>query len=341
MLLVACLGGSPGQRLGARCDGDEGCREGLLCVYGRCRSACVFDRDCPAGAVCVAAPGREGRVCTLEDEGPTSVLPCPEGLARDPDGFCRELCAGGLCEDGRVCAGRVCVEPDAADGGVDADADADADMDADADAVLDAPADGEGELDSGDADLADGGLDADAEPDLPATNLLLPANGGVLLASPSSWCVPTGHHSNCASDYWLPSNLNDGELATADCDQQNRASWASDDKGLVPGPEVITFGFGRGAGLALVERLVIQNYGEEGCNSAHYYSSEIEVLADGAAIHRGSLPADTSLQTLDLVAMTGAPVECRALTVTVISGCTACDPIAVELGEIEAWGWLL
>lgn len=143
--IMNCFGGDSELPLGERCSHNEDCGQNLVCAYGRCRSFCEFDSDCPRGAVCI--PGEEPgvMVCSLPDEeecscpGPEEVCPCP-----DP----AEMCVGGVCVRDVF--------------GIDGDADADADGDGDGDGDADADGDVDGD---GDADV-DGDAEIDAEREL-------------------------------------------------------------------------------------------------------------------------------------------------------------------------------
>lgn len=113
-LLSACFGGDSNLPLGSSCTEDDDCSGDLVCQYGRCRSVCDFDHECPDGAYCVAVPDDpDVRVCTLVDEGcGESGGRCPEGL-ECIDGACLNPCdpnVDDVCGDGRECINEFCIE---------------------------------------------------------------------------------------------------------------------------------------------------------------------------------------------------------------------------------------
>jgi hypothetical protein len=68
--LASCLDGDNARALGSGCTDEEGCEPDLVCLYGRCRSDCAFDRDCPTGSTCVPDTADSSvRACMLPDEG--------------------------------------------------------------------------------------------------------------------------------------------------------------------------------------------------------------------------------------------------------------------------------
>ena len=92
-LLAGCLASNGPLSLGAHCTSNTSCKGDLRCVYGLCRSACVFARDCPPLQSCVRDPAHpENRVCTHGDEGQGGTGECPLGMNRGPDGACHDVC---------------------------------------------------------------------------------------------------------------------------------------------------------------------------------------------------------------------------------------------------------
>mgnify|MGYP001814642501 CR=1 FL=1 len=84
LAIMNCLGGESNRPLGERCVDVEDCGPNLICTYGRCRSRCTFDRDCPEGTVCIPGDQPGVMVCSLPHEG---ECPC------NPD----EICVGDVC----------------------------------------------------------------------------------------------------------------------------------------------------------------------------------------------------------------------------------------------------
>jgi hypothetical protein len=110
LLLMGCEYESTPRPVGERCDEAE-CEPGLICVYGRCRSECAFDRDCPGGG-CIAVPsGGDERICTLPEEEDCTERECPDGFACGVDGLCREMCGETHeCVAGYLCVQTVCLD---------------------------------------------------------------------------------------------------------------------------------------------------------------------------------------------------------------------------------------
>ena len=114
-LLACCLDGGGNRPLGARCATAGDCEDPLVCVYGRCRSECSLNSDCPEGEECIPSDEAPGsRVCTLGDEvceqGDTTYT-CPSGLTCGPGNRCVEYCGSSQdCGDGRLCIANGCVE---------------------------------------------------------------------------------------------------------------------------------------------------------------------------------------------------------------------------------------
>lgn len=53
VVVGSCLGGESLLPLGAFCSRDDECEGSLVCQYGRCRLACVYNWDCPEGQICI------------------------------------------------------------------------------------------------------------------------------------------------------------------------------------------------------------------------------------------------------------------------------------------------
>ena len=119
---ASCLGGETPRPLGFRCQSDYECSGALVCQYGRCRSECTYNSDCPGDAICVPRQDSpDQRVCTLvteegcDDEDPERR--CPEGLRCSPiDNQCRVPCQDDRCPDDYTCivdasGEQWCVQP--------------------------------------------------------------------------------------------------------------------------------------------------------------------------------------------------------------------------------------
>lgn len=86
LLLVACQSGAA---VGTVCTRDSECASPLACRFGRCRTECAAQRDCPLGATCVLDQNGLGS-CALADD-PDCSLP------------------GHGCASPLACIGRTCV----------------------------------------------------------------------------------------------------------------------------------------------------------------------------------------------------------------------------------------
>lgn len=111
-MLSVCFGGDSDLPLGSHCDSDNQCGGELVCQYGRCRSECNFDHECPDGTFCVAVVDNpDVRVCTLPNESGLDPGECPSGL--EPlDGVCLNTCSPELddCGVNRQCIEGFCIE---------------------------------------------------------------------------------------------------------------------------------------------------------------------------------------------------------------------------------------
>lgn len=145
---ASCLEGRTDRPLGSRCASDDECEASLVCEYGRCRSECVFDRDCPDGLACVAAAEDPSlRVCALPEEGGPDDCP---GESRPSEGTCRDPCVVHEdCGDDRHCVDGFCVDgppPSGIEGDSCEDAIVvDLDMTSTMDRMIDLPSYGEDE----------------------------------------------------------------------------------------------------------------------------------------------------------------------------------------------------
>lgn len=138
-----CHEGELGRGLGAACDEDTTCREPYVCDYGRCRSSCAIDADCPGGACVRSATEATAWVCTVPSEGGCKASGCPKGLVCGVDDLCRTGCdANHPCTGVKLCVAATC---------------------------FDAPPDGgEPPFDSGSHDVTVGEPQPDAVPDISA-----------------------------------------------------------------------------------------------------------------------------------------------------------------------------
>ena len=75
--------------IGPGCVRNSECSDGLVCMAGRCRSECVNNRDCHAGAHCVIAATGIGN-CVL-DQAPVELGPDAQMCVNARD------CTGGAC----------------------------------------------------------------------------------------------------------------------------------------------------------------------------------------------------------------------------------------------------
>lgn len=214
------------------------------------------------------------------------------------------------CAAGQVCLNGVCVSQSyAADGGGDASGSSDADAWSDANSVI---------------------------------NVLHPSNGGVLESFTSEYCDSSNPPNDCEPGYWNHTNIHDGEHAYGYSPTAARASWGSVNKTKSPGPESFVFSF-KGGKSAQLERVVVQNYGEEG-GDGPYYAASFKLWGKEEGSVSWSLLLDLPLQPnetpqeFDLVAPAGSPVVVQRIKFTITAGIAA---DYWDLGEVEAWGQLL
>lgn len=120
--LAACQSGAS---VGAGCTGNAGCAAPLVCSFGRCRTECAAQRDCPLGATCRLDRDGSGS-CALIDDPDCATAGCPVPLAcvgRE----CVNVCTIGVeCPGGSACVplgdGRArCVRTDGVDAGLPVD----------------------------------------------------------------------------------------------------------------------------------------------------------------------------------------------------------------------------
>lgn len=133
VLVVACEA-----RLvpGSACARSAECQAPHVCLFGRCRTECVSQRDCPLGARCVSDATGAGS-CTLPDDPRCPAVPCPTPLLCVAGGACVNACDTlASCPPGSVCARdeslRGYCERDDVDAGTPAPLDAGADASTDA-----------------------------------------------------------------------------------------------------------------------------------------------------------------------------------------------------------------
>lgn len=173
-------------------------------------------------------------------------------------------------------------------------------------------------------------------------NVLLPSNGGRLEHFTSEYCDPEDLPDDCALGYWDHTNIHDGEYAYGVSPTAFRASWGSTDKEGDSAPESFVFSF-QGGASARLERIVIQNYGEE-WGSGPYYSSDFQVFGkeEGSSswslLMASPLQATESPQEFDLVKLIGGPVVLHKIKLTITAGVS--DDYW-DLGEFEAWGQVI
>jgi hypothetical protein len=105
MLFVALAACQSAPTPGAACSASTDCASPLACRFGRCRSECAANRDCPVGARCLLAEGGVG-VCSLDvDQGCETGTGrvCPSGLVCVAD-HCEQVCSASLgCATGSIC----------------------------------------------------------------------------------------------------------------------------------------------------------------------------------------------------------------------------------------------
>jgi hypothetical protein len=110
LLLVLGCGSSSKPPVGQSCSLASECNNPLSCTFGRCHTACVQTRDCPAGQRCVKVTG--GNVCQLDEEKrcPASGA-CQQPLICAIDLLCRNNCTTAAdCTLGQMCASGTCAE---------------------------------------------------------------------------------------------------------------------------------------------------------------------------------------------------------------------------------------
>lgn len=137
ILLAACQAGAP---LGTTCERNDACASPLVCRFGRCRSECAAQRDCPLGTTCLLDANGNGSCALLDDpDCSASGGSCAAPLAcvgRE----CVNVCTlGPECPTGSACVpigdGRArCVRTEGVDAGLVGDAGDDAATDAQVDA---------------------------------------------------------------------------------------------------------------------------------------------------------------------------------------------------------------
>jgi hypothetical protein len=159
LTLSAC--GGEGSNLGASCEQDSDCGDGLACnSLGQCITVeCLTDQDCEVGYACSEAHTCQAIADGDSDSGCTSDSGCPEGFFCVPGGFCMQdenYCfstsdcpIGYYCDRNHECQSRSGADVDLPSDGDDPDGDL---IDGDS------PADGDG---SGDGDVEE------EEPPLP------------------------------------------------------------------------------------------------------------------------------------------------------------------------------
>lgn len=121
--VALALGCQSGAAVGTTCARDAECSTPLVCRLGRCRSACVQNRDCPVGAQCYLGAGGLG-ACELDLDRCGGVITCGNGLTCLA-AQCVRACSSaaecpsdGTCAIGSGASIGVCVDARATDGGV-------------------------------------------------------------------------------------------------------------------------------------------------------------------------------------------------------------------------------
>lgn len=90
---------------GASCVRSADCAAPLACHFGRCRSGCAADRDCPSGASCLLDADGSGSCALDTDLGCESGVgrECASGLVCVAD-RCAQICGAGTgCATGSIC----------------------------------------------------------------------------------------------------------------------------------------------------------------------------------------------------------------------------------------------
>ncbi len=225
VVLFASAGCQSAPNLGAACTRSSECSGGLVCRFGRCRSECSRNDDCPSGSTCflsgdatgacsvdvdLSCVGGTGTSCAtgLTCLGGQCVRTCERASDCPIDGECRAVpgTAISFCFDVRVPAPDAGPVPD--DAGVDA-----------AQLVPDVGTDGGDDAGDAGADAGDAGF---APPVMPAAHV---CSGGGFICSIEG----AAHQVHCWGDAkW-------GALGpgTADCTTLTGASDYSISAGVV------------------------------------------------------------------------------------------------------------
>lgn len=102
--------------VGVSCARASDCASPLTCSFGRCRTQCVLNRDCPLGATCLLDASGQGSCGVSQDVGCDRGMACDDGLACIVD-RCVAPCADASdCPGDGVCAApsgtstRVCFD---------------------------------------------------------------------------------------------------------------------------------------------------------------------------------------------------------------------------------------
>lgn len=133
-LLTVLASCQTGAATGASCARTGDCASPLVCRFGRCRSECTQQRDCPIGSICLLDESGAGSCALPDDPGCSTTQPCAAPLACF-EGTCANLCdaavvscpLGSMCEtqpDGRARCTRIDVDAGAPDAAIDAAVDA-------------------------------------------------------------------------------------------------------------------------------------------------------------------------------------------------------------------------
>lgn len=142
--LLCVLGCESGAAIGTSCTRNGECGSPLVCRFGRCRTECVAQRDCPLGTTCLLDADGNGSCALRDDPDCSSGAACAEPLAcvgRE----CVNVCMlGPECPSGSACVpigdGRArCVRTDGVDAGLAPDDAATEDAGADAGAQCHSP----------------------------------------------------------------------------------------------------------------------------------------------------------------------------------------------------------